>query len=86
MTKTTKREAFVAVLMGSAFGIGLAQEDERGYYPQVGFGTFATYDDACEKARELNTRLGLDPVDAAMIVASSMRTQNRQNRQKREVK
>jgi hypothetical protein len=86
MTTKTKREAFVAVLMGRAFGIGLAQEDTRGYYPQLGFGSFESYELASEKARELNTRLGLDPMDAAMIVASSMRTQNRAKRTAKETK
>jgi hypothetical protein len=76
-TTKTKREAFVAVMVDRAFGIGLAEENERGYWPQAGFGTFATYDLAVAKASELNARLGLDPMDAAMIVASSMRAQNR---------
>jgi hypothetical protein len=81
MTKTTtKREAFVAVLMGRAFGIGLAQEDERGYWPQAGFGTFDSYDAASTKARELNALLGLSAEEAAMIVCSSMRVQNQQKR------
>jgi hypothetical protein len=87
MTKTTtKREAFVAVLMGRAFGIGLAQENERGYYPQVGFGSFDTYEAASAKAQELNALLGLSADDAAMIVCSSMRKQNQEKRAAKEAK
>ena len=71
-----KRTAFAAVCDGAFFGIGLAEEGERGYFPQAGFGHFGTYDEARIKADELNAQLGLDKMDAAMIVAGSMRSQN----------
>ncbi len=65
---------------GPKFGIGLAEENERGYWLQQGFGQFDTYDLAGVKRDELNTQLGLDKDDAAMIVASSMRAQNKANK------
>lgn len=58
---------------GRDFGIGLAEENEPGYWPKPEHGPFATWDLAAAKARELNHRLGLSDEEAAHIVASSMR-------------
>lgn len=69
------RTAFAAIVdaRDRAFTLGLAQENQPGYWPQPQHGTFATYAAAAEKAQELNARLfHLTPEDAAVIVASSM--------------
>ena len=54
------------------FGLGLAERNEPGYWPMVGFGEFDTWEDARASADELNAKLGLDLETAALIVASSM--------------
>ena len=68
-----KNEAFVATVNGEGFGIGLAERDEPGYWPQVGFGTFPSYESASARAAELNATLGLSAEEACDIVCSSMR-------------
>jgi hypothetical protein len=73
----TARFAFAVILSrqpdGREFGIGLAQENDPGYWPQPGFGSFPTWSEASDKARRLNTTQGLTDAEAAQIVASSMR-------------
>jgi hypothetical protein len=74
---THARFAFAAIVSrqhdGRDFGIGLAEENDPGYWPQPGFGSFTTWTEASDKARQLNASQGLTDDDAAHIVASSMR-------------
>ena len=72
-----KQLAYAAVIHNGAFTIGLAQENEPGYWPTPQHGTFLNYDQAAVKAHELNTARGLTPADAARIIGSSMFPQNR---------
>jgi len=71
-----KNKAFVATVMPNGFGIGLAERYQPGYYPQVGFGTFSTYEAASRRANELNDKWGLAPEEACEIICSSMRKHN----------
>jgi hypothetical protein len=72
-----KARAFAAVCFEDKFGIGIAEEDEPGYWPRPQFGKFDTFDDASAMATELNRQCGIGPQEAAMIVASSMRGHGR---------
>lgn len=72
--------ALVAVISGQAFGIGLAQENESGYWPQPQLGSYPTYEAAANEADRLNSKLGIAPEVAAMIVCSSMRQSNRRGK------
>ena len=53
------RFAFAAIVSrqhdGRDFGVGLAAENDPGYWPQPGFGSFPTWTEASDKARRLNT-------------------------------
>jgi hypothetical protein len=72
---TTKRKAFTAIIQPGGFGLGIAVENEPGYYPVREFppGSFKTWDEAGEKANALNTeKFGLSHEDAWRITASSM--------------
>lgn len=79
MTNTTKPQsaiqvAFVATCnTDGSFGLGAAERDKSGYWPMPGYGTFATYEAASARARELNAKLGIELETAAEIVCSSMR-------------
>lgn len=66
------RKAFTAVLVREGFGVGVAAEDEAGYWPLPDHGTFKTWDGAQAEADRLNEGLGLTKVQAWHIVASSM--------------
>lgn len=70
--------AFSAICLDNGkFGLGAAELDQPGYWPQPQLGEFDTFHDAYVEARKLNTeRLGLDDNEAARIVASSMFKQN----------
>jgi len=68
-----QRIAFVPVCSGNSFGLGVAEENEPGYYPQEQHGLFPTYEAASVRAEELNGKLGLTPDEAAHIVCTSMR-------------
>jgi hypothetical protein len=54
------------------FGLGAAERNQPGYWPVPAYGTFDTWEDASNRAQELNTKRGLEPETAALIVASSM--------------
>lgn len=69
------RKAYVATSQGGGFGLGLAAENEPGYYPVKEYppGAFKSYDEAMDKAESLNAeKFGLSPEDGWKITASSM--------------
>jgi hypothetical protein len=66
-----KAYAFVAVVNGGAYQLGVAVANESGYNPIAK--TFATWDEARQWASELNAHIGLSEVDALAIVGSTMR-------------
>lgn len=59
--------AFAAVYTGRA------DEGESGYTPVPRFGSFKTFNEAANRADELNKELGLSIEQAAKIVCSTMR-------------
>jgi hypothetical protein len=79
MAETAVRtKAYVGVINGQNFELGIAERDEPGYYPMgPGYGVFDTYEEAVAKANEMNMLLwNMTPIEAAEIVSSSMRKQN----------
>jgi len=78
MSKGNK--AFTAVVTATGHAIGLAERDVPGYTPVQVEGEFERYDQAKERADELNRQLGLDRKEAWFIVASSMGAQNRREK------
>ncbi len=72
-----RRFAFTAIVTGDgttdAFIIGRADEHVPGYTPCPEYGEFKSYDAAKAQADTLNRAVGLSPVDAWTIVASTMR-------------
>lgn len=66
--------AFTAVgnKNGPGFAIALCKEGERGYLPCPLDGTFDTYDDAMDKAEDLNVDLALTRERAREIITSTM--------------
>ena len=69
------RKAYTAVVQEGGFGLGLAVENEPGYYPVKAYppGSFATHKEAGEKAQALNAEeFRLSREDAWRIIASSM--------------
>lgn len=68
--------AFTATVTATGFGVGLAEENKPGYWPCPQYGTFATWDEAFAKARELNQARDMNEETAIRIVCSSMRSQN----------
>ena len=71
---TTNRVAYVAVTTPEGFGLGIAEEHTKGYYPLgTDYGVFDTYDDAAKRADYFNERMGLALEEAVEIVMSSMR-------------
>lgn len=64
--------------------LGIAKRDQPGYYPirdefDLG-GTYESYDAATRVAELANERLGLTKQEAQLIVLSSIRAQDEQNR------
>lgn len=72
-----KRKAYVAVVREDGYFLGIAVEGESGYHPMKEgsdhAGDWGDYERVREAAEDLNERLGLSKVDAAIIVASTMR-------------
>ena len=66
-------QVYVAVITDNGASIGIAQQDIRGYFTLDNMPEFWTYREAQEYAEELNTKLGVTPLEAWQIVASSMR-------------
>ena len=66
-------QVYVAVITDNGASIGIAQQDIRGYFTLDNMPEFWTYREAQEYAEELNTKLGVTPVEAWHIVAASMR-------------
>ena len=66
------RVAFTAIVDRSGFSVGLAERGVAGYTPMPKFGRFPSWEAAKSKADEENRDLGLSPVEAFEIVASSM--------------
>jgi hypothetical protein len=75
------RMAYTAICSKDGFTIGLAEENQRGYWPAPLYGTFPTWEAASIKASELNRARGLSDQEAIDIVLGSMREQNRQEQQ-----
>jgi len=71
-----QRYAFVAVMKrdGKPWGVGIAVKDEAGYNPVEGT-TFEwdSMDDASAFCEGMNHHINLSRIDAACIVASTMR-------------
>jgi len=67
------RFAFLAVVIPEGYGLGVAEKDVRGYIPYPDGGVFQQYEDAVGVAKQLNEKLGHNPREAFLIVASSMR-------------
>jgi hypothetical protein len=73
---TPPRVAYVPVIVGSSYRLGIAEKDVAGYSPislesDLG-GDYESYEHARATADECNKRLGLTPEEAFKIVASSM--------------
>lgn len=66
-----KRYAFVAVVNGSGWGLGVAVADEPGYNPINK--VFTDQAEADEWAKGLNKHIGLTDNEAFRIVGSTMR-------------
>jgi hypothetical protein len=64
--------AWVAVVSDKGFTLGVAVEDEAGYYV-TDYPSVDTYDKATKWAADLNERMGLTEKQAMLIVVSSMR-------------
>ena len=82
LPNSKRKLAFTAVCTENAFGIGVAERDEPGYFPMPEHGSFPTFNDAMAKAAELNRMIGVSDDEAAAIVGSSMAAQNVQNRRR----
>ena len=72
-----QNKAFTAVVTGEGYGIGLTERDNPGYVPVRDEGPFESYEAAKTRADHMNERLGLAPVEAWKIVASSMGAQRK---------
>lgn len=77
-TQETKRRAYVVVFSKEpckGYEIGLAIENEKGYFP--GYGEIdegLNYDQACDVVDGYNAKIfGLTPKEASAIVLSTMR-------------
>ena len=66
-----KRYAFVAVIGGGAWQLGVAVANEKGYNPIPGK-TFDTQAEAKEWAAGLNQHIGLSDDDRIAIICSTM--------------
>ena len=64
------RRAYVAVMDGEEYSLGVAIEGERGYHPTT-YSTVATYEEASAWAQSSNADLGWDADDVAEIVLST---------------
>lgn len=67
-----KPKAWTAVVEKRGFTLGIAVQDEPGYY-QTDYPTVKTYDEAVKWADALNERMGVSKKDAMLIILSSMR-------------
>jgi hypothetical protein len=90
MEQFKDRIAFAAVIRTQVgegekrpFGLGVVEEDEPGYYPYRG-PSYESFETAQAAATTLNERLGLSEREAALIVASSMRSDWHERRRARE--
>lgn len=72
--------AYGAVIHGRAFSVGLAEENEPGFWPMPSLGIFPSYELASAKARELNVARGMTVEEGLRIVTSSMAAQNRRDK------
>ena len=64
--------AYVAVIDGPEYRLGIAKQGETGYY-KTDLPSFKTYREASDMADRFNSGLGLDKTEAAKIVLGSMR-------------
>ena len=69
---SARKIAFTAIVDSRGFSIGLAERDVAGYTPMPKFGQFESYEAARRTADQENRELGLSPIEAFEIVASSM--------------
>jgi hypothetical protein len=72
-----KKYAFTAVITGDdefPYGLGVAVENEPGYYPIPAHWAHSTeYERMCNHADVLNAQLGMTPRQSMKIIASSMK-------------
>lgn len=69
-----KAYAYVAVMSGDTYGLGLAVANERGYHPiPLHWAQADTFNSAHDLADEMNEKIGLNLEAAARIVCSTMR-------------
>jgi hypothetical protein len=73
-------EAYTTVIVDGGWQIGLATQGVRGYLPlgQV----FDNQDIVDEIVADLNERLGLSELEALKIVASSIKAQSKERRER----
>jgi hypothetical protein len=81
MEDWTKPRCYVAVIAKDGFSLGIAVEDQPGYY-KTDYPTVKTYDEAVAWADSCNKSGGIEPAQAMKIVASSMRVQNQRAKAK----
>lgn len=72
-----KKYAFVAVVSDTSaktFGVGIAVKDEPGYHPiESKIFQWDDYEEATAFCKQMNLHIGLDAVEVARIVTSTMR-------------
>lgn len=69
---TGKQYAYTAVIDGNQYHVGVAVENEKGYY-LTDLGPFESYEKAQQRAKELNSeRLKLSDESAYRLVGSSI--------------
>ena len=67
----TGKLAWTAIVDERGYSVGIAEFGTRGYSPTTF--RFPTYDAAKDFADEENRRMGLSPIEAAVIVCDTMR-------------
>ena len=66
-------QAFTAVITDTGATVGMATQNIKGYYLLDNMPEFKTYAEADAVAEEFNAKMGLSPLEAFKIVASTMR-------------
>lgn len=74
------KKAFTAVVTPRGSMLGRADENIAGYTPLPFLGCFNDHREAQKQADKFNLALGLTPLEAEDIIASTMRAQNMKNR------
>lgn len=76
--------AFAGVMLdtkacGDCYGLGVAEQGVEGYRPYSGI-SYPTHEQATAAANGLNAEMGLSPLEAAKIIASTMFGHGRRRR------